>query len=162
MFNNHEFRGKVLSYASSPDNYLERALTQYSIRDDKYPEGLQIISSLNFDRKIQIFEHLPIRKKGNHKKAVLGLRAFQKIRNIAAHSQFVKDIHHLLHDRRAMVALSNYPNNMDALLAQTEISLLKLMQTKAFFNKNAKKQLLDSDFVKEEIDEVYSIVFDDS
>jgi hypothetical protein len=140
LFKSFEFRGKVLSYASSLDNYLGRALTQYFIRDDKYSEGLRLISSLNFDKKIQIFEHVPIRKKENHKKAVLGLRVFQRVRNIAAHSHFVfaKDLQNLLRDRRALIALSNYPNNMDALFVQTQISIVELMQTKAFQNKMLK------------------------
>ena len=91
------------------------------------------------------------------------LKVFQKIRNIVAHSSYVTtaEVAKLLENSQIKTAMSDYPKNLEALYIMTQVSLVKLRETRAFHNQNAKKRISDLYFEKDRSWEILDNAFGD-
>ena len=145
LFSDKEFIGTILRLSSLLEMSLDCALAQYFVRDDRIQEGLDLIlSEMTFSKKIEILAKLPIRRNiVSHKKAIVRLRRFRRIRNIAAHSWAlsISETRKLLNNSEYKAILRDYPNGTKREFQSARDSLHRLLRTKEFLNSNLEKSL---------------------
>jgi hypothetical protein len=145
LFSDRKFIGSILRHTTLLEFELNGLLAQYFIRSDRYEEAMELLlPELSFGRKIDLFKRLPIRKSlKSYQTAISGLRRFQRIRNIVAHTphisrsrskEFTKDGNYkrILHD---------YPEGTLDEFRNTSRSLTRLLRVKEFINPNTEEVL---------------------
>jgi len=136
LLHDHSFVGHVLRTSTLAEFDLEILLTVYFTRDDRSEEFLRsIIPHVTFDRKIQILDQLPLRKKLKTVSRVIpNLRRLKKIRNLVAHSAVIspKRVKKLLENREIAQLLLLYPDSLEEISRQIQRDFLYLANVKEF------------------------------
>jgi hypothetical protein len=135
LFASPPFVGTVLRYGSFLDYDLDCLLAIYFARGDRLNDALDLlIPELTFGRKIDVLRRLPLKHTKAHGDALAALRAFQKIRNLAAHSWTVSraKCRDLLSDPSVRGLFVDYPTSLEAGFKLTRRRLVRLRQSKAF------------------------------
>lgn len=135
LFSNRDFVGVVIRYTALLEFELDGLLAQYFLREDRIEVGISLlIRHLSFGDKVGTLAKLPIRKPlVSFRRAVVGLRRFQRIRNTAAHSWTISsaEVKRLLsgaeYNRRM---LEDYPAGLDQEFMSTRDALERLSRVK--------------------------------
>jgi len=139
LLSDHSFVGHVLRTSSLAEFDLDILLTVYFTRDDRSEEFLQsIIPHVTFDRKIQILDQLPLRKKLKTVSRITpNLRRLKKIRNLVAHSAVIspKRVKKLLENHELARLLLDYPDSLEEISRQIRRDFLYLANLKEFRHK---------------------------
>jgi hypothetical protein len=150
LLHDHSFVGHVLRTSALAEFDLDILLTVYFTRDDRSEEFLQsIIPNVTFDRKIQILEQLPLRKKLKTVSRVIpNLRRLKKIRNLVAHSAVIspKKVEKLFQDNEVARLLLDYPGSLEEISQQIRRDFLYLANLKEFRHKKDATNLNAADF----------------
>ncbi len=143
LFSNRDFVGAVIRYTALLEFELDGLLAQYFLREDRIEGGISLlIPHLRFDDKVGILAKLPIRKPlTSFTRAVVGLRRFQRIRNIAAHSWTISSaqIKRLLSGAEYRRMLEDYPAGLDQEFMSTRDSLERLSRVKDLLGPGGKR-----------------------
>jgi hypothetical protein len=82
-------RGKILSDSVEVELNLEGFICDYFFKKNSHRKNAlfwYLLSPLDFNRKIQLFEKIPyLKKRKNHDKVVKSLKYIQSVRNRVAH-----------------------------------------------------------------------------
>ena len=136
LFSDSSFVGDVLRKTTQLEFDLDAVLTQYFIRSDRFEAAMELLlPELTFGRKIDLLTHLPLRKSLlSYGRAIEGLRKFQRIRNIVAHSPHVSfsTAKKLARDGNYKRLLHDYPEGLLAEFGQTARSLIRLLRVREF------------------------------
>jgi len=138
LFSSSQFVGDVLRQTTRLEFDLDTVLAQYFIRSDRYEAAMEfLIPEISFGRKIDLFSNLQIRKSLlSYRRSIAGLRKFQKIRNIIAHSPHVSftKAKKLARDGNYRKMLHGFPDGMLEESNGTARSLSRLLRVREFRN----------------------------
>ncbi len=143
LFSDSNFIGDVLRFTALLEFELDCLLAQYFLREDRIEDGLTfLISSLNFNSKVETLAKLRIRKSiDSFPRAIAGLRRFRKIRNIAAHNWTVSfsDVRNIMGGVEYQKMLLDYPIGLKKEFYETRKCLWRLARVKEFLDVNGKR-----------------------
>ena len=141
LFSDRIFVWDVLRFSTLLEFELNGVLTQYFIRSDRYESAMEfLLPELSFGRKIDLLTRISIRKSLlSYQRAVTGLRKFQKIRNIVAHSPILSTskAKSLSKDGNYKRIIHEYPEGMQEEWWLTSRSLLRLLRVREFKNQQS-------------------------
>jgi len=135
LFASPAFVGTVLRFGSFLDYDLDCLIAIYFARGDRLNTALDLLlPELTFGRKIELLRKLPLRHAKSHRDAIASLKAFQKLRNLAAHSWTVSraKARELLSDQAIRALFVTYPVSLETGFRLTRRRLTRLRQSKAF------------------------------
>lgn len=128
------FRGRIIRYATLLEYALEGTLALYFVRPERIDEIRDLLlTEIQLGRKIELLQKLPIPASRSKSAALDGLRAFQRLRNVAAHRWHVKreDARELLKNTTVARMIAN-PETFETVFRRTRRGLERIRRTRAF------------------------------
>lgn len=133
-FRKPAFRGAILRYTTLLEFSLEATLALYILRPERLQEGRDLlIADLQFGRKIDLLQKLSIPSTKSKSAALDGLRAFQRLRNLASHRAHVTraDARELLKNT-TVTAMFADSALFESTFRRTRNALERIQRTRAF------------------------------